>query len=380
MKPSNLQISDGNPPIFCHHCQQNICLESYLHARMFNQCCSCRRGGTTVSLSATSTAVSAWRRIICTVMLLVCVSSRSNRRISSTSTTMTSRSRSAASFVVLAFIPSVTTTTTSPTSPPSSSFAFGIEAITSSSASSTAGAAHTLGSRRRIFGGTTLRRTGILPPSPISASSVSEDTGTHEGGTTEDDAVDTGGSCCETGTCAENENQNQTEDSRGSNFIEDEDDEEEEEDVEDDGIIPITVLSGFLGSGKTTVLTHLLENKDGNCPVGIVVNDIADVNIDGKLLKAIQRANEDGSSRSSNDGLIELENGCACCSLSDELLASVTELVTVSDMRSNNPDSTLKPFKHIVIEMSGVSDPRNIRTTFQEAQQYGMAILYYFII
>ena len=263
-----------------------------------------------------------------------------------------------ASFVVLAFIPSVTTTTTSPTSPPSSSFAFGIEAITSSSASSTAGAAHTLGSRRRIFGGHTIRRTGTVHSSPIASSSVSEDTGTHEGGTTEDDAVDTGGSCCETGTCAENENQNQNEDRE-----------------EDDGIIPITVLSGFLGSGKTTVLTHLLENKDGNCPVGIVVNDIADVNIDGKLLKAIQRANEDGSSRSSNDGLIELENGCACCSLSDELLASVTELVTVSDMRSNNPDSTLKPFKHIVIEMSGVSDPRNIRTTFQEAQQYGMAVM-----
>ena len=146
-----------------------------------------------------------------------------------------------------------------------------------------------------IFGGHTIRRTGRLHSSSISSSSISEDTVTNEGGTTEEDPVDTGGSCCETGTCAENENQNenQTEDSRGSNIIEDDVDEDEEETEEDDGIIPITVLSGFLGSGKTTVLTHLLENKDGDCPVGIVVNDIADVNIDGKLLKAIQRANEE---------------------------------------------------------------------------------------
>ncbi|OEU11080.1 cobW-domain-containing protein [Fragilariopsis cylindrus CCMP1102] len=132
-------------------------------------------------------------------------------------------------------------------------------------------------------------------------------------------------------------------------------------------VIPITILSGFLGSGKTTILTHILENKSGNCPVGVVVNDVADVNIDGKLLKAVQQQD---TGDNGNDGLVELENGCACCSLSDELLTSVSELVTLSDLRSSG-----KQFKHIVIEMSGVSDPKNIRNTFQQAEELGMALM-----
>ena len=154
-------------------------------------------------------------------------------------------------------------------------------------------------------------------------------------------------------------------------------DDDDDENGNDDNIIPITILSGFLGSGKTTILTLLLENKSGNCPVGVVINDVADVNIDGKLLKAVQGGQNGGSSSSSSDGLVELENGCACCSLSDELLTSVSELVTLSDLRSSSDkdNNGLKPFKHIIIEMSGVSDPKNIRTTFQEAEELGMALM-----
>ena len=71
--------------------------------------------------------------------------------------------------------------------------------------------------------------------------------------------------------------------------------------------IPITVISGFLGSGKTTLLKNLLENKKG-IKIAVIVNDVASVNIDSKLVSA------------GSDGMVQLQNGCACCSLADELL------------------------------------------------------------
>ena len=80
--------------------------------------------------------------------------------------------------------------------------------------------------------------------------------------------------------------------------------------------VPITLLSGFLGSGKTTTLEHILHNNDG-MKIGIVVNDVASVNIDAKLV-----------SNKGNNGVIELQNGCACCSLADELLTSVDQLLS----------------------------------------------------
>eukprot|EP00977_Amphora_coffeiformis_P003429 scaffold638_cov168-Amphora_coffeaeformis.AAC.11 len=123
--------------------------------------------------------------------------------------------------------------------------------------------------------------------------------------------------------------------------------------------IPITVLSGFLGSGKTTLLQNLLSNQD-RLRIAVIVNDVASVNIDSKLV-----ANENQAA-----GMVELQNGCACCSQAEELLASVAELVTLSDLRADDD-----AFDHIVIECSGVADPKGIRAQFQQAALYQMPLM-----
>ena len=125
-------------------------------------------------------------------------------------------------------------------------------------------------------------------------------------------------------------------------------------------IIPITVFSGFLGSGKTTLLQHMLHNKEGR-RIAVIVNDVASVNIDSKLVSS---ATEGAS------GMVELQNGCACCSLSDELVTSVEELVTMSDIRGED-----EGFQHIVVELSGVADPKGIRAKFQEAVMYNLPVM-----
>lgn len=110
--------------------------------------------------------------------------------------------------------------------------------------------------------------------------------------------------------------------------------------------IPITLLAGFLGSGKTSTLKHLLENKEG-VRIGVIVNDVASVNIDNKLI-----ARGEG-------GTVELQNGCACCSLSDELLSSV-QTVT---------DNGERPLDAVVVELSGVADPIAVRNNWEAATQ-----------
>lgn len=141
-----------------------------------------------------------------------------------------------------------------------------------------------------------------------------------------------------------------------------------------DNIIPITVLSGFLGAGKTSLLQHMLHKNEGK-KIAVIVNDVASVNIDSALVRGqAVSADADESQQSDEEatpaGMVELQNGCACCSISGELLSSVSELMTLSDLRQQD-----EKFDHIVIEMSGVAEPRSVRNIFQEAMMYNMPLM-----
>jgi G3E family GTPase len=122
--------------------------------------------------------------------------------------------------------------------------------------------------------------------------------------------------------------------------------------------VPITILAGFLGAGKTTALKRLLENTEG-IKVGTVVNDVAAVNIDAKLISNPMNAvGPDGNNpvaKGNAGGTVELQNGCACCSLSDELLTSVSDLMEGRDLDA------------IVVELSGVADPDAVRQNWEAA-------------
>ena len=105
--------------------------------------------------------------------------------------------------------------------------------------------------------------------------------------------------------------------------------------------VPLTIISGFLGAGKTTVINNLLEKNEEGVKTGLLVNDFAELNIDARLL----RGNLDG--KPEEDTLLELSNGCVCCTISGELQHSVEKVVESG-------------VDHVLVETSGISDPKNI--------------------
>ncbi len=120
--------------------------------------------------------------------------------------------------------------------------------------------------------------------------------------------------------------------------------------------LPVTVLSGFLGAGKTTILNHILNNRDG-LRVAVIVNDMSEVNIDADLV----RHGEAGLSRT-DEQLVEMTNGCICCTLRDDLLKEVRRLAEAGR------------FDYLLIEGTGIAEPLPVAATFEFRDEEGMAL------
>jgi len=119
--------------------------------------------------------------------------------------------------------------------------------------------------------------------------------------------------------------------------------------------LPVTVFSGFLGAGKTTVLSHILNNRQGK-KVAVIVNDMSEINIDSTIVQ-----NEVSLNRS-EEKLIEMSNGCICCTLREDLLEEVTKLAQEGR------------FDYLVIESTGISEPLPVAETFTFADENGISL------